>query len=451
MSKILSMKKIVALLTVLLCGCVLANAQTRTIAGTIVDTTGRPIEGASVLVKGTSTGVAAGPDGAFSISVKKGDVLTISALNYAATQVTIEDQPNLNVVLTATSGVVDEVVVTALGIRRSRNTLPYAAQQVSSTEITKTRTNNFGNALSGKVAGLQIKTNNNLGGSTNMVLRGFKSITGSNQALLVVDGIPVNNSNFNTSDQTQGGAGYDYGNTGADINPDDIESVNVLKGAAATALYGSRASNGVILITTRKGRRGLGVTVNIGGSTGSMDKSTWIKYQHQYGAGYFDPDYYTYSDAPPSPDPHFAYYDANGDGVDDLVVPTTEDASFGAAFDPNLNVYQWHSFDPTSPNFMKATPWVAAKNDPTSFFEDPQSTSASVFVQGGGDRGTFKLGYTRNDDKGMLPNSKLTKDLVNLYADYKITDKLTVAASVNYSNTTGKGRYGSGYDALNLA
>src|SRR3954447_11817348 len=167
MSKFKSMKKIVALLTVLLCGYALANAQTRTITGRVVDSTDRGIAGASIVIKGTTTGVAAGPDGSFSIPVRKGDVLTITAVNYAPTDVAIADQPNLNVVLTGTTGVVDEVVVTALGIRRSRNTLPYAAQQVSSTEITKTRTNNFGNALSGKVAGLQIKTNNNLGGSTN--------------------------------------------------------------------------------------------------------------------------------------------------------------------------------------------------------------------------------------------------------------------------------------------
>src|SRR5690606_23837991 len=137
----------------------------------------------------------------------------------------------------------------------------------------------FATSLSGKVAGLQITNSNSLGGSSNIILRGFKSITGDNQALLVIDGVPVNNANVNTSRQRNGFEGFDYGNAGADINPDDIESVNVLKGAAATALYGSRAANGVIVITTKKGRRGLGITVNVGGSTGFMDKSTWPKFQ----------------------------------------------------------------------------------------------------------------------------------------------------------------------------
>ncbi|MEO6818730.1 MAG: TonB-dependent receptor, partial [Ginsengibacter sp.] len=202
---------------------------------------------------------------------------------------------------------------------------------------------------------------------------------------------------------------------------------------------------------TKKGKRGLGISVNLGGSTGNLDKSTWLKYQHKYGAGYYDPTYNTYSDAP-SPDSHFLFYDPFGTGKDALVVPTTEDASFGAAFDPNLMVYQWTSFDPTSPNFGKKLPWVAAKHDPTDFFVTPYSTSASLFLQGGGDKTNFKLGYTRNDDKGFLPNSKLTKDLVDFRADYKVSDKLTAAAAINFSKVTGVGRYGSGYsDTRNVA
>jgi len=444
------MRKILALLAILLFH-IAAVAQNRTITGKIIDQNGAAIEGASVVIKGTHTGTAAAANGTFTISAKAGDVLTITAVNYAPQEITIGDESNLTITLQQQVATINEVVVTALGIQRRRNTLPYAAQVVTNSEVTKTRTDNFANALSGKVAGLYIKQNNNLGGSTNMVLRGYKSITGNNQALIVVDGIPVNNSNYNSSSQQQGFAGYDYGNAGADINPDDIQSINVLKGAAATALYGSRAANGVIMITTKKGKRGLGITVNLGGSTGSMDKSTWIKYQHEYGAGYYDPDYYTYSDAPPSPDSHFWYFDANGDGTDDLVVPTTEDASFGAKFDPNLSVYQWDAFDPSSPNYGKPTPWVAAKNDPTSFFQNPLSYNTSIFVQGGGDRATFKLGYTRNYDRGILPNSKLVKDLVNLQADYKIADKLTATGIVNFSKISGLGRYGNGYDAFNVA
>ena len=445
------MKKTGIFLVLLLCYYFTANAQNKTITGRVQDENGAAIPNATILIRGTHTGTAAGLNGDFTISAGTGDVLIASAINFDTAQVTVGNETNLTITLHQQVATINEVVVTALGISRRRNTLPYAAQTVNSSEITKTRTDNFANALSGKVSGLYIKENNNIGGSTNIILRGYKSITGNNQALIVIDGIPVNNSNYNSSSQQQGFAGYDYGNAAADLNPDDIQSVDVLKGAAATALYGSRAANGVIMITTKKGKKGLGVTFNLGGSTGWMDKSTWIKYQHEYGSGYYDPDYYTYSDAPPSPDSHFWYFDANGDGNPDLVVPTTEDASFGAKFDPNLKVYQWDAFDPTSPNYLKATPWVAAQNDPTSFFENPHSYNASVFVQGGGDRTTFKLGYTRNEDKGILPNSKLTKDLINLQADFKITDKLTATAITNFSKINGLGRYGNGYDAFNVA
>lgn len=443
------MRRVLWLLPAFMLLGLLAYAQTRTVTGRVTDGQGKPIPFASVTVKGTTNGVAADANGNFTIQAAPNATLVFSAAGFQASELNIGTQTSVTVSLTS-EGNLSEVVVTALGIRRNRNTLPYAAQQVTNEEVTKTRADNFANALSGKVAGLQIKTNNSLGGSTNIILRGYKSITNGNQALIVVDGVPVNNNNYNTASVAQGFAGYDYGNTGADINPDDIESINVLKGAAATALYGSQAGNGVILITTKRGRKGLGISVNLGGSTGWLDKSTWIDYQHEYGAGYYDPDYYRYSGSS-SPNSHFLYFDANGDGVKDLVVPTTEDASFGAHFDPSLLVYQWDAFDPTSPNYLKATPWVAAPNDPTTFFQNPLSSSASIFVSGGGDRATFKLGFTRNYDRGILPNSKLTKNLVNLQADYKITDRLTATGAVNFSRVDGLGRYGSGYDNNNVA
>jgi TonB-linked SusC/RagA family outer membrane protein len=444
------MRKILLMIGGLLL-CLFANAQSSPVSGQVKDNLGNPIPYATIKIQNTNTAVAADSAGRFTIEAGTGVVLVISAAGFQDTNVTVGNSANIEVTM-ENPDALSEVVVTALGIRRNKNELPYAAQQVKGEELTKVRTTNFANALSGKVAGLQIKQNNTMGGSTNIILRGYKSITGENQALVVIDGVPANNANTNTANQQNGRGGFDYGNAAADINPDDVESVNVLKGAAATALYGSRAANGVILITTKKGRRGLGVTLNIGGGTGSMDKSTWVKYQHEYGGGYYDPDFYTYSDSPPSPNERFLYFDANGDGVKDLVIPTTEDASFGARFDPGLSVYQWSAFDPRLPSFQKATPYVAAANDPTSFFEDPMSSNISLFVDGGGERGTFKLGYTRSDDKGILPNSRISKDLINLQTSYNITSKLTVNATVNFSKVKGVGRYGSGYgDARSLS
>jgi TonB-dependent SusC/RagA subfamily outer membrane receptor len=311
--------------------------------------------------------------------------------------------------------------------------LPYAAQQVTGEELSKTRNTNVASSLSGRISGLEIRQSNTLGGSTNIVIRGAKSLTGNNQALFVIDGIPFDNSNVNAANQRSGRGGYDYGNSAADINPDDVESITVLKGAASTALYGSRGANGVIMITTKKGKRGLGITVNTGFIVGKIDKKTFTTYQKQYGGGYGQ--YYE------DPSGYFLYRDINGDGVDDLVVPMSEDASYGAPFDPGQMVYQWDAFvDSTSPNFGKPRPWLPAANDPTSYFETQHSFNTSVFIDGSSDQGSFKLGYTRSDDKGILPNSNIKKDIINFSSSYNITPKLTASAAINYSRIKGFGK-----------
>jgi TonB-linked SusC/RagA family outer membrane protein len=435
------MRKHASLMALLMLFCALAFAQTRTISGQVKDSKGDPVPFANISIKGTNTGVAADINGNFKIDVKPGESLIVSSASFAEQEVKIGEGSTLTVTLQS-QGNLQEVVVTALGIRRTRNQTPYAAQQLQGDEVSKARSSNFVQNLSGKVAGLDVKQTNTLGGSTNVVLRGTKSITGDNQALFVVDGVPYNNANTNTANQRTGRGGYDYGNSAADINPDDIATVTVLKGAAASALYGSQGANGVILITTKKGVKGLGITVNSGISVGKVDKSTFAKYQKVYGAGYGA----FYED----PSGYFLYRDIDGDGTPDLVAPFLEDASYGGPFDPTKMVYQWDSFDPLSPNFGKAKPWIGAVNDPTSFFETPVSSNQSIFVDGGSDRGSFKLGYTRNDDAGILPNSSIKKNLVNFSGTYNITPKLTAGSVVNFSNIAGVGRFGTGYDDKNL-
>lgn len=436
------MRKTLALLPGLLLLCIaVALGQSRTISGKITDDVGAPVEGVSIMLKGTTTGTMTSASGNFTITAKTGDVLVITATNFATQEVRVGSQSTLSISLSQQANVIDEVVVTALGIRRTRNSLPYAAQTVSGDEISKTRSNNFISSMSGKASGIEIRQNNTLGGSTNVVIRGNKSLVGNNQALFVVDGVPIDNSNTNTTDQKRGRGGYDYGNAAADINPDDIESINILKGAAASSLYGSRAANGVVVITTKKGRKGsLGITINTGFNVSSIEKSTFPKYQSQYGGGYGQ-----YYDEDVDPKGWFFNFDANGDGTPDLVAPTTEDASWGYKFDPSLMVYQWGAFDPTSPTYGKATPWVAAKNGPEAFFKNPLSSNLSIYLDGGSDKGTFKLGYTRNNDNGVLPNSNVRKDLFNFGGTYNIIDKLTAGATINFSKISGTGRYGTGY------
>lgn len=302
--------------------------NSRKITGLVKDEAG-PIPYATITEVNTKNGVTSDVNGNFSITIT-GNKIIVSAVDHATQSFTVTGDV-ANVTLQRATGQLQEVIVTALGIRRTRNQLPYAAQQIKGDEVSKERTSNFIQNLSGKVSGLEIRQSNSLGGSTNVLVRGVKSFVGDNQALFVVDGVPYNNDNTNSPYQMTGGGGYDYGNAGADINPDDIETVTVLKGAAASALYGSRGSNGVILISTKRAGRGLGITVNTGIMIGSMDKKTFPKYQKEYGAGYGP--YYG-----PTGSDYFNQYDVNGDGVDDLVAPTTEDASYGALFDPGLMI-----------------------------------------------------------------------------------------------------------------
>jgi TonB-linked SusC/RagA family outer membrane protein len=448
------MKKLLQSLFLMMFLAVSAMAQERTITGTVTGKEdGQPIPGVSVRLQGTSVGTSTGSDGKFLIKTSgTANVLQFSSIGFVTQTVTIGSGNVINVALDNDAQALSEVVVTALGIRRNKNELPYAAQEVKAEDLTRTRDANFVNGLSGKVAGLNITQSNTMGGSTNVVMRGYKSLTGNNQALFVIDGIPISNAITNSSGQQQGTGGFDYGSAAADVNPDDIESVNVLKGAAATALYGSRAANGVIMITTKKGKKNsLGITVNTGVQFGNIDKKTFAKYQNEYGAGYVN-EYSLNADGEPegyaSPDRNFWYNDVFGKGRS-LVTPFTEDASYGAAFNPNTLVYQWDAFDPASPTYGQATPWVAAKNGPADFYKTGVNSSHSVNVAGGSDATTFKFGYLRNDETGVLPNSKITKNIFNVSGDHDITKNLTVSASANYTGITGLGRYGTGYSGDN--
>jgi len=436
---------------VFVCISASAYAQNRTVTGIVTSQSDKlPLPGVSIKIVGKSGGTTTGSDGKFSIVVPSNATsLEFSSIGYTTQVKTLGQSNVLNVVLTDDAQALGEVVVTALGIERKKSELSYAAQEVKGTDLTRTSDNNFVNGLSGKVAGLDIKQSNTMGGSTNVVMRGTKSLTGNNQALFVVDGVPVSNANTNTTSQTSGGGGYDYGSAAADINPDDIESVNVLKGAAATALYGSRAANGVIMITTKKGRKNsLGITINSGLTFGNIDKSTFTKYQNEYGAGYYngysDPD-----NRAASPDGNFWYNDVFGNGLSD-VTPFTDDASYGAAFDPNRLVYQWSAFDPSSPTYGVATPWVAATNDPSTFYQTAVTSLQSINIVGGSDKTTFKAGYSRSDESGVLPNSKIGKNLFNFGADHDITKNIKLSAAANFSQVVGLGRYGTGYDGLNV-
>lgn len=452
------MRKITILLAFLFfIGSQLANAQTRTISGKVTSAEdGMGIPGVTIVVKSTMRGTTTDIDGNYSLDVQSGDkALVFSYVGMNTYEAQIGSADVINVTLELSAEALDEVVVTALGISREKKTLGYAVQDIDGEQMSRVRESNFVNSLSGRVAGVNVRQSGSMGGSANVIIRGTTSLVGNNQALFVVDGVPIDNSNSNiartsanetTAQQNDGWGGYDYGNNAMDINPDDIENISVLKGAAATALYGSRAANGVILVTTKKGKigtgkKGIGITINSGVQILQADMSTAPQWQNDYGGGYGP----FYED----PTSNFFYTDFDGDGVEDLIAPTSEDASWGAKFDPNLMVIQWDALDPLKANYGEKRPWIAGENDLSYFFQNGTRWTNSVAFDGANDKGTFRLSYTNIDEKGMLVNSSLKKNTINFGGSYNFTDKLTVSSNITYVNTKGKGRAGTGYDGGN--
>lgn len=422
------------LIFVLIMQVAFAQDQTKSITGTVTDENEVPLPNADVTIEGTSRGTVTDFDGEFTIEASSGETLKVSLVGFEDKELPIEDQQTLTIVMKEGTSL-SEVVVTALGVSREKRSLGYATEEVDGGDISTVKTTDFTSALSGRVTGLNITKNNNFGGSTNAIIRGYKSLTGNNQALFVVDGVPISNRNTNSDGQSQAvGNYYDYGNAATDINPEDIESVNVLKGAAATALYGSRAANGAIIITTKKGKKseGLGITINSGFSVGFIDDKTWPTFQNKYGGGYSQ---------------DFKKQDVDGDGTDDLVARLGDDASLGPAFDPDLMVYQWDAFvDPEDPNFGKATPWVPAEHGPKDFFENPVTVSNSIAISNGYEDGAYRISYGRKDQYGLMPNSKMHRNDFKISGNYDLSDKLHVQGFANYMKNDVVGRNSTGYN-----
>jgi TonB-linked SusC/RagA family outer membrane protein len=255
-----------------------------TIKGTVKDTTGQPLIGVNIAVKGTNKGTQTGVNGGFTIQANVGDVLVFTYIGFVKKEITIANSVLLNVVLSADSKQLTEVVVTALGVKRSEKSLVYANQVIGGSELNDVKTDNLMNSLNGKLAGVDISpSSSGVGGSTKVILRGSKNVTGTNQPLYVIDGVAITNtSNANMQPTGTYGGSPDGGDGISNLNPDDIESITVLEGAAAAALYGSQAANGVILITTKKGKAGT-AQINFSSSYTNDVISYKPKFQNEYG------------------------------------------------------------------------------------------------------------------------------------------------------------------------
>lgn len=431
----------------LLCAGTALAQNTGTIEGQLLDQeTQEPLISANVFIQSLSKGAATDADGNFTIAeVPYGTYeLRISYIGYTTKTVSVTvDQPTVTVNQTLSQDVamLDDVVVTAFGVERQVNELPYSAQKIDTEEVTRSGSANVFDALTGRVSGMKVETASGMGGSTDLVLRGENSLTGNNQALIVVDGVPYANERFNTASQEAGFDGIDYGNTGFDVNPQDIESMTVLKGPAAAALYGSRGANGAIIIETKKGspEQDL-VNVRYNASVGAsmVDESTFPTYQQEYGQGYGGGLYYQENPFPEMIDADSVYttrYDA--------------DASFGPAYDSEKMVLTWQSFDPNNPNYGQLMPYTAPENQPVEFFETGTNVQNSININGGiADGGYYSLGYTQNNTRGILPNSELDKYKLSFSGGYEVNNRLTVDASINYTKSDDIGRPARGYSTI---
>ncbi|MEG0518049.1 MAG: SusC/RagA family TonB-linked outer membrane protein [Bacteroidales bacterium] len=438
------MTKLRLLSTVLLfmvsAGIVLA--QTIQVTGVVTDAQdGQPLPGTAIMIKGGKTGAYSDVDGKYSISCAPNTTFIVSYIGYQTQEVSINGRSIVNIQM-STANALDEVIVTALGVTRQKKALGYAVQDVKGDELTKVRTPNVISSLSGRVAGVQITTaTGQMGGGAKINIRGNTSLTGNNQPLFVVDGIPISNQDFSTNPTGAGGGGYDLGNFASDINPDDVESMTVLKGASASALYGSRAANGVVLVTTKKAskeNKSWGVSVN---SSMTFDKAAYMpEYQKEYGGGL------SYYDAPGSQ----GFLTADIGGKTYNVVDYANDMSWGPKYDPTIKVLKWNAFDEwDTANYMKETPWVYPEHDYKSYYELGTNLQNNFQISKAGEWGAFRMSYTNNRITGISPNSTMWKNTFNVSGSANFNKYIDGWATVNYSNTSATGRQETGYGERN--
>ena len=393
----------------------LLMAQPRTVKGKVTTLDGKAIAFATVSVKGTSTAVSADEGGNFSIQAPPNSILVFSATSYKAYELNIGNETSVDAVL-STKDVLGEVVVTAIGITRAQKSLGYATSTLKNDELIKARETNIVNSLAGKVAGVTVTSQSGtVGGSSKIIVRGTNtmnntSTNGNGQPIWVVDGLPINNSAAQTNvvnptaanPAPQGAIGVDYGNRASDLNADDIETITVLKGAAATALYGARAKDGAIIITTKKGKKGQ--TSIILNSSARMDKISQLPdLQNEYAQGN-----------------QGVYNLANTNG-----------------WGPKISEVQ----DKTFPDFLgRQVKLQAFPNNVKDFYNTGQTYINSVAFEGGGESGDFRLGYTNSKETGIVPGEELSKNNLSFNGGRSVAKGFDVRASINYARTTSDGR-----------
>lgn len=362
---------------------------------------GTPMPGVNVLIKGSQTGTATDASGNYSIQANKGDILIFSYIGFKPFESKVDTKTVIDVTMQQDAALLDEAVVTALGIKRETRSLGYSVGKVNGKDIVNVPQENVVNALSGRVAGVAINQTSGVGSSVSIVIRGAKSLSNDNQPLFVIDGVPVSNS-LNNLRAMGDRNNVDYGNAISDINPDDVESISVLKGPSAAALYGSRAGNGVILITTKSGKKGKGLGVSF--STSNVFE---IPYEYL--------------------DLHYKY--ANGDRNNEL----SETSSYwgGPQLDVGNTAVQWNS--PVGADGKKIpTELRSYKDNMKNFLQTGITSTNNLSVSGSSDKATFRFSYNLMNNKGLIPNSDLNKHALSANGTYDVGKKFKLSTNFNF-------------------
>jgi TonB-linked SusC/RagA family outer membrane protein len=399
---------------VLCCGLTATPALAQVnVSGTVRDENAAPLPGVNIVIKGSSTGTITDTDGRYQLSVPDNNtVLVFSFIGYSEQEVTVGGRSTIDISLTLDVKSLDEVVVTALGIERSSKSLGYATSKVSAEQISTNRTPNWMNGLSGKIAGVAITSlGTGPGGTSKIRIRGQSSINGQNNPLIVVNGVPIDNTNFGTNpgnlgandgavSNRGGGATSDGGDALSSINPDDIESMTVLKGAAASALYGSRAKDGVIMIITKtKGTtRGLGITYNMNYT--NETPLDFTDYQYEYGQG-------EYGVRPTSPN------------------PTSGQWSFGEKIEPGMTQTLFNT---------PGIPYEAQRGVIREFYRNGSNLTNTLALSASNDKGGINMSVASMKSNGITPNNTFDRKTVNLGFAYDLSNKISFRGNINYSN-----------------
>ncbi len=422
-----------ALLLLFIAAGITGFAQ-RTITGTVRNAgDNQPVAGASVQVKGTRSAVVTTNSGGFSISALTGQTLVVTVVGFQAMEMVVGESNTVNFTLNENAAQLESVVVTALGIRRDEKALGYSLTKIKTEELTDAISNNWTNALTGKVAGLNlVKSGGGPAGSNKIILRGENSLGGNSEALIVVDGVVISGSSgrqtgTGSSSYLQGESPVDFGSSLSDINPEDIESVSVLKGPGASALYGARGANGAIIITTKSGaqrQKGLGVTYNLNFALDQINR--YMDYQYEYGQGASQQDTW-YS------------YNATEDG------PNTRSTS--SAWGPRFANQLYYQYDPvTRTRSATRLPWVPYENNRKDFFETGKTLINSITIDGGNQNTTVRLSLTNLRNTWIIPNTGYDRNTVALSLTHKLSPKLQIAAKANYTNKKSDNLPSTGYN-----